>query len=97
MPTKTYFNPGCALSVYKPEMEKTILDFLNQIIMKHPYIKYAVGMTRKNMILKDGMSNYKNILINTSYPLPNPSQGFSKQLFIILIQTGFSGFIQLSE
>ncbi|WP_031483132.1 heterodisulfide reductase-related iron-sulfur binding cluster [Maridesulfovibrio frigidus] len=30
MPNKTYFNPGCALSLYKPEMENTILAFLNQ-------------------------------------------------------------------
>jgi len=28
--TKTYFNPGCALSIYKPEAEKKILDFLNK-------------------------------------------------------------------
>ncbi len=28
--SKTYFNPGCALSIYKPEMENTILKFLNQ-------------------------------------------------------------------
>lgn len=27
--TKTYFNPGCALSIYKPEMENRILAFLN--------------------------------------------------------------------
>jgi Fe-S oxidoreductase len=27
--TKTYFNPGCALSIYKPEMENRILNFLN--------------------------------------------------------------------
>ncbi len=27
---KTYFNPGCALSIYKPEMEKEILEFLNK-------------------------------------------------------------------
>lgn len=27
--TKTYFNPGCALSIYKPEMENRILKFLN--------------------------------------------------------------------
>jgi hypothetical protein len=26
----TYFNPGCALSLYKPEMEHTIVRFLNQ-------------------------------------------------------------------
>ena len=30
MTPKTYFNPGCALSIYKPEMENTILDFLNK-------------------------------------------------------------------
>lgn len=30
MTIKTYFNPGCALSIYKPEMENKILDFLNQ-------------------------------------------------------------------
>lgn len=28
--TKTYFNPGCALSIYKPEMVNKILKFLNQ-------------------------------------------------------------------
>lgn len=28
--TKTYFNPGCGLSIYKPEMEERILDFLNK-------------------------------------------------------------------
>ncbi len=28
--TKTYLNPGCALSIYKPEMENKILIFLNQ-------------------------------------------------------------------
>ncbi|HSQ89917.1 (Fe-S)-binding protein [Romboutsia sp.] len=28
--TKTYFNPGCALSIYKPEMENKILKFLNE-------------------------------------------------------------------
>ncbi|MDF2543039.1 MAG: hypothetical protein K0S47_2757 [Herbinix sp.] len=28
--TKTYFNPGCALSIYKPEMENKILTFLNE-------------------------------------------------------------------
>jgi len=27
---KKYFNPGCALSIYKPEMENTILKFLNK-------------------------------------------------------------------
>jgi Fe-S oxidoreductase len=27
---KTYFNPGCALSIYKPEIETTILEFLNR-------------------------------------------------------------------
>ncbi|PKM73711.1 MAG: hypothetical protein CVU91_01250 [Firmicutes bacterium HGW-Firmicutes-16] len=26
----TYFNPGCALSIYKPEMENRILAFLNK-------------------------------------------------------------------
>lgn len=28
--TKTYFNPGCALSIYKPEMENKIFKFLNE-------------------------------------------------------------------
>ncbi len=28
--TKKYFNPGCALSIYKPEMENKLLDFLNK-------------------------------------------------------------------
>lgn len=28
--TKTYFNPGCALSIYKPEMENKIMKFLNE-------------------------------------------------------------------
>lgn len=28
--TKTYFNPGCALSIYKPEIENEILKFLNE-------------------------------------------------------------------
>ena len=28
--TKTYFNPGCALSIYKPEVEIKILKFLNE-------------------------------------------------------------------
>ncbi|MFZ5944201.1 MAG: (Fe-S)-binding protein [Bacillota bacterium] len=27
---KIYFNPGCALSIYKPNMENKILDFLNK-------------------------------------------------------------------
>lgn len=27
---KTYFNPGCALSIYKPEMENKIITFLNE-------------------------------------------------------------------
>jgi Fe-S oxidoreductase len=27
--TRTYFNPGCALSIYKPEIEDRILKFLN--------------------------------------------------------------------
>ncbi|MCL1876265.1 MAG: (Fe-S)-binding protein [Synergistaceae bacterium] len=27
--SKTYFNPGCALSIYKPQFESIILDFLN--------------------------------------------------------------------
>ncbi len=27
--TKIYFNPGCALSIYKPDIEDKILDFLN--------------------------------------------------------------------
>ena len=30
MAIKTYFNPGCALSIYKPEMENEIISFLNQ-------------------------------------------------------------------
>ncbi|MBU3950530.1 MAG: (Fe-S)-binding protein [Proteobacteria bacterium] len=30
MTIATYFNPGCALSIYKPGMENRILDFLNQ-------------------------------------------------------------------
>lgn len=30
MTGKTYFNPGCALSIYKPEMEQKILKFLNE-------------------------------------------------------------------
>jgi Fe-S oxidoreductase len=28
--SKTYFNPGCALSIYKPEVENKILKFLNE-------------------------------------------------------------------
>jgi len=28
--TKTYFNPGCALSIYKPDTENKILKFLNE-------------------------------------------------------------------
>lgn len=28
--TKTYFNPGCALSIYKPEIENKVLKFLNE-------------------------------------------------------------------
>ncbi|MDF2942199.1 MAG: hypothetical protein K0S01_1057 [Herbinix sp.] len=28
--TNTYFNPGCALSIYKPNMENIILKFLNE-------------------------------------------------------------------
>ncbi len=27
---QTYFNPGCALSIYKPEIENRILEFLNK-------------------------------------------------------------------
>lgn len=27
---KTYFNPGCALSIYKPNMEQRILQYLNE-------------------------------------------------------------------
>lgn len=27
---KVYFNPGCALSIYKPDMENRILKFLNE-------------------------------------------------------------------
>ncbi len=27
---KTYFNPGCALSIYKPEVENKIIEFLNK-------------------------------------------------------------------
>lgn len=27
---KTYFNPGCALSIYKPDMEQRILRYLNE-------------------------------------------------------------------
>ena len=27
---KTYFNPGCALSIYKPDMEKKALEYLNK-------------------------------------------------------------------
>ena len=30
MTIKTYFNPGCALSIYKPEMESEIIKFLNK-------------------------------------------------------------------
>ncbi len=30
MTTTTYFNPGCALSIYKPEMENMILEYLNK-------------------------------------------------------------------
>ena len=30
MTRQTYFNPGCALGIYKPEMENRILSFLNQ-------------------------------------------------------------------
>lgn len=30
MPSQTHFNPGCALSIYKPEMENKILNFLNR-------------------------------------------------------------------
>ena len=28
--TNTYFNPGCALSIYKPELENKLLEFLNK-------------------------------------------------------------------
>ncbi len=28
--TNTYFNPGCALSIYKPELENKLLAFLNK-------------------------------------------------------------------
>lgn len=27
--TKLYFNPGCALSIYKPDIEQRVLDYLN--------------------------------------------------------------------
>ena len=27
---KCYFNPGCALSIYKPKLEHNILDMLNE-------------------------------------------------------------------
>lgn len=30
MTIQTYFNPGCALSIYKPELENKIIRFLNQ-------------------------------------------------------------------
>jgi len=30
MTFQTYFNPGCALSIYKPEMENKVIGFLNQ-------------------------------------------------------------------
>lgn len=30
MVSTTYFNPGCALSIYKPEMENMILEYLNK-------------------------------------------------------------------
>ncbi|WDP87436.1 MAG: (Fe-S)-binding protein [Desulfobacter sp.] len=30
MAGQTYFNPGCALSIYKPEMENKIIGFLNR-------------------------------------------------------------------
>lgn len=30
--TKTYFNPGCALSIYKPETENKILAFLREYV-----------------------------------------------------------------
>jgi Fe-S oxidoreductase len=28
--TKTYFNPGCAMNLYKPEMEQILLQLLNE-------------------------------------------------------------------
>ena len=34
MTDKVFFNPGCALSLYKPEMEIKILDFLNRNYQK---------------------------------------------------------------
>ena len=34
MKIKTFFNPGCALSIYKREMENRIINFLNQNYQK---------------------------------------------------------------
>ncbi len=28
--TQTYFNSGCALSIYKPDMERKILKYVNE-------------------------------------------------------------------
>lgn len=45
MTIKTYFNPGCALSIYKPEMVNRILNYLNQNYQKTSMHKYVAAMS----------------------------------------------------
>ncbi len=50
MATPTYFNPGCALSIYKPELQNKILQFLNQ--------KYALAATNDSELCMRGFQQY---------------------------------------
>ena len=48
MTIKTYFNPGCALSIYKPEMADKTLEYLNKNYEKTAMQKYVADMNRKS-------------------------------------------------
>lgn len=49
--TKKFFNPGCALSIYKPEMEHRILKFLNE---NYGYVQLHKICCRHNPQLGEG-------------------------------------------
>ncbi|MBK5246137.1 MAG: (Fe-S)-binding protein [Peptostreptococcaceae bacterium] len=58
--TKTYFNPGCALSIYKPDTENKILKFLNENCLE----KYGEVELHKICCRHEPMIEEGSLIIN---------------------------------
>jgi hypothetical protein len=52
---KTYFNPGCALSIYKPEMENKIIEYLNknyeETAMHKKYCRHEPQIEKGSLVI----------------------------------------------